>query len=58
MKQPTLLRVWVRLILKNKRFLSLIILLALFAASATLAKPDISILSDDKGAPRPDPNPF
>ena len=59
MKQLTLLRVWIKTLFKNRNFIILVILLALFAASTALGNTDVSILdSDDRGAPSPDPNPF
>jgi len=59
MKQLTLPRVWIKILLKNRKFVLLAALLVLFAASTALGHPNISILdSGDKGAPRPDPNPF
>ncbi|RLE72947.1 MAG: hypothetical protein DRJ37_01655 [Thermoprotei archaeon] len=60
MKRLTLFRVWIKTLLKNRNFIILVVLLALFAASTALGNTDVSILDsgDDKGAPSPDPNPF
>lgn len=59
MKSVTFLKVWARLLLKNKKFVTLAIMLALSLVLAQVAP----VLAggtdgDDKGAPGSSPDPF
>ena len=58
MKSVTFLKVWARLLLRNKNFVTLAIMLALSLFLAQVTPALAGGTDGDKGAPTPDPDPF